>query len=720
MSTLRSTLTILVVFGTTPLFAQASPRRDARDTVVDLPAMTVTATRDLREVFRTPTPVSVVDSTTLARRAPASVTDLFFDLPGLDVNGVGPSQSRPIVRGLLGQRILLLEDGIRMNNSRRESDFGEIPSLVGLEALGRVEVVRGPASVLYGTDAIGGAVNLITRQPSNAITGTSVHGSFGYRYQSAGNSQRPFGLVTGQTGRINWLAYGSYRDAGDYTAPAGTFGKLPLPNDSRVQDSGVRDQNYAAQLGYGLTESSSLHVRYERYSADRAGFGYVDNADLQRPNDPTIAIRYPNQGVDKVSLGYTSTGIHSALADRLDVTTYYVRNERRLTFDIAIPTGPGSQGQIGIRNFTDLQTFGFRIEAAKAIGGVLLTYGGDGFRDRSNNTDTTTMTGFGPPSTDPVSKTPNATFRSLGAFVQGDFHVAPSLILIAGLRVQDIKAETRPTPNVTTPLASHENATIVGTLNAEYLLTDNLSLIGTVGRGFRSPNLIERFFNGLTPEGSGYEIRTPNLKPETSINVDVGMRYRSRRLQLEGFAFRNEITDAILLQPTGDSTFFGPGPGTPNYANVNIGKLRYLGVEGSGRVVLGLGFSTAANVAYIDTKDVRDPSNPVAQSYGFRIGGEARYDHPSGRFWLSYALRHNGEQSDVANSQSPIGTTLPAFSVMTARAGAQLFRAGRTTHSVSVTVDNVGNRLYSEASSSSTLFRPSPGRNVTLAYRLDF
>lgn len=720
MYTPRWTIALFVVCGTAPLFAQESPRRAAPDTVVELPAMTVTATRDLREVFRTPTPVSVVDSATLARRAPGSVTDLFFDLPGLDVNGVGPSQSRPIIRGLLGQRILLLQDGIRMNNSRREASFGEIPSLVGLEALGRVEVVRGPSSVLYGTDAIGGAVNLITRQPSTAITGSSAHGSFGYRYQSAGNSQRPFGLVTGQVGRFNWLGFGSYRDANDYTAPAGTFGKLPLPNDAKVRDTGVRDQNYAAQIGYGLSESSSLHARYERYRADDAGFGFVDNAALRRPNDPTIAIRYPSQDVDRLSLGYTNRALHSALADRLDITSYYVSNTRRLAFDIIIPTGPGSQGEIAIHNFTDLQTFGFRVEAAKAVGDILLTYGADGFRDRSNNADTTTMTGFGPPSTDPVSKTPNANFRSLGGFLQSEFHFAPRLILIAGVRVQDIKAWTRPTPAVTAPLVSHRNATVVGTFNTEYLFTENLSLIGTVGRGFRSANLIERFFEGLTPEGSGFQVRTPNLKPETSLNFDLGMRFRSRHLQLEAFAFRNQISDAIVVQPTGDSTSFGPGPATPNFANVNIGKLRFTGLEASGHALLGYGFSTAANVTVTDTKDVRDPSNPVAQSYGFRIGGEARYDHPSGRFWLAYGVRHNGGQSDIANSQSLVGSPLPGFTVMTARAGVQLFRAGRSDHTVTATLDNVGNKLYSEASSSNTLFRPSPGRNITLAYRVNF
>lgn len=718
MQTLRSVLAVFVFAGS-PLLAQDAPPPVRRDTVVELPAMTVTATRDLREVFRTPTPVSVVDSTTLIRRAPASVTDLFVDLPGLDVNGVGPSQSRPVIRGLLGQRILLLQDGLRLNNARRESNFGEIPSLAGLEALSRVEVVRGPASVLYGTDAIGGAVNLITRQPPSAGTGSSLHGSLGYRYQGAGDQQRPFGLLTAAAGRFRILGYGSYRDAGAYIAPPGTFGQLRLTSGIRVRETGVRDQNYAGQIGYDLSETQGVQARYERYTADDAGFGYVSPTDLSRPNDPSIIIRYPRQGVDRFSLGYTNRGIRSALADRLEVTTYFMSNARQLTFDIIIPTGPGSQGQISIHNYTDMDTWGFRVEAAKALGRALFTYGVDGFRDRSNNTDTTVTTGFGPPSTDPVSKTPNAQFRSLGAFAQGEFHPVPRLILLAGVRVQDITAETRPTPNVTLPLVSDGDATLVGTLNTEYLLTPNLSIVGSVGRGFRSPNLIERFFEGQTPEGFGYQQRTPNLKPETSINLDAGVRYRNHRITFEAFGFRNEITDAITLLPTGDSIGTGPGPRTPVFQNVNVGKLRYLGLEATGRVVVGYGFSTAANFTVFDTKDVRDPSNPVAQTYGLRAGGELRYDYPGGRFWLTYGVRHNGEQKDVSTFLSPVGSPLPAFTIMQARAGARLFRAGRSEHSVALAVDNVGNKLYSEASNSN-FFRPAPGRNATLAYRVDF
>ena len=289
-------LAVFVVAGVAPLLAQDTPQRVTRDTVIELPEMSVTATRDLREVFRTPAPVSVVDSTTLARRTPASVTDLFHDLPGLDVNGVGPSQSRPVIRGLLGQRILLLQDGLRMNNSRRESDFGEIPSLVGLEALGRVEVVRGPTSVLYGTDAIGGAVNLITRQPPQALGPTTVHGAMGYRFQGAGDQQRPFGLVTGTAGRFSFLGYGSYRDAGSYIAPPGTFGKLTVTSGtpgawrpaSRTRTMPVRSATPSTRPRHCSAGTSAIPPRMP-------GFGYVKSADLGNPFSPDIIIRYPRQ-----------------------------------------------------------------------------------------------------------------------------------------------------------------------------------------------------------------------------------------------------------------------------------------------------------------------------------------------------------------------------------------------------------------------------------------
>ena len=693
-----------------------------RDSIIELAPITVTATRTPRQVFTTPAPVSVVDSTQLARRAPGNVADLFLDLPGLDLNGIGPSQARPVIRGQLGQRILLLEDGIRMNNSRRQQDFGEIPSIVALEEVGQVEVVRGPASVLYGTDAIGGAVNLITRQPPAAGGPAQFHGSVGYRYQGAGGQQRPWGLLSGAAGRFNFLAFGSYRDAGSYIAPPGTFGGQPLAFGTRVRESGVRDQNYAAQLGYALSETQNLRVRYERYTSENAGFGYVDNSALGTPNAPTIKITYPDQGVDKLSLGYRVAALRSPLADRLDVTTYYQRNARHLNLDIFVPFGPGTPPGAGLvattRNFTDLNTWGFRIEAAKTIAlKQLLTYGLDGFRDGSTNTDTITQTvvGFGPPSpqTSTTPQLPNASFRSLGAFAQMELAVAPRLTVIAGLRGQDIRAATRTTPGITAPNVTSTDRTVVGSLNTSYALGSNVTLVGTVGRGFRSPNLVERFFTGPTPEGSGYQKQTPNLKPETSLNVDLGVRLRTRSVTLEIFGFRNQIANGITIEATGDTV-----QGLEEFQNVNVDQLRTIGLEAAGDVAIGAGFSTAANFTVFDTKDILNPRNPVGRSYATRLGGSLRYEERTGRFWLAYDVRHYGEQKNVVIS-SRVGSPTPSFTIQDARAGARLFEAGGTRHSVSLTVANLANKLYSEASNTS-FFRPAPGRNVMISYRMDF
>ncbi len=718
---LPACLGVLVVPLT--LHAQDSLRaRGRRDSIIELTPMTVTATRTSRPLFTTPAPVSVVDSIQLARRAPANVTDLFLDLPGLDVNGVGPSQARPVIRGYTGQRILLLEDGIRMNNTRRQQDFGEIPSIVALEEVRQVEVVRGPASVLYGTDAIGGAVNLITRQPPAAGGPAQFHGSIGYRYQGAGGQQRPWGQLNGSTGRFNFLAFGSYRDAGSYIAPPGTFGGQTLAYGTRVRDTGVRDQNYAAQLGFAVSETQQLRVRYERYTANDAGFGDVDNSALNTPNAPTIKITYPDQGVDKLSLGYRAAALRSVLADRLDVTTYYQSNARHLNLDIFIPFGPGTPPGAGLiattRNFTDLNTWGFRVEAAKTVALThLLTYGIDGFRDGSTNTDSITQTvvGFGPPKST-VSTTPqvpNASFRSLGAFAQMELALAPRLTVIAGVRGQDIRAATRTTPGITAPSLTSTDRTVVGSLNTSYALGQNVSLIGTVGRGFRSPNLVERFFTGPTPEGSGYQKQTPGLKPETSLNADLGVRVRQGPVSLEIFGFRNQISNGIAIEATGDTV-----QGLEEFQNVNVAKLRTIGLEAAGEVAIGAGFSTAANFTVFDTKDVLNPRNPVGQSYATRVGGSLRYEERSGRFWLAYDVRHYGEQKDVAIS-SRVGSPTPSFTVQNARAGARLFEAGGTRHSVSLTVANLANRLYSEASNTS-FFRPAPGRNVTMSYRMDF
>jgi hemoglobin/transferrin/lactoferrin receptor protein len=685
----------------------------ARDTVVLTPIV-VTATRSPKEVFLTPAPVNVFDRSDIRARAPNTLTDLFRGQAGLDVSGVGLNQVRPVIRGQLGQRILLLADGQRLNNSRRQQDFGEIPGLLDVSTIERVEVVRGPASVLYGSDAIGGVINVITRTPELA----GLHGDAGARYSSADAQRRLSATAAGRFGRWGLSLGGAVRGADDYKGPGGDYGKISLAGDTPVRDTRGQDWSADAYLGYHLGAGRELFAHYERYRADTAGFGYVDPA-AYAPGDPTIRILYPWQVFSKLSTGIRAAGLTLPFADRAEATVYRQENDRLLNFGIIIPTGPGSMIDIAQTNRTDLVTYGFRGELSKLIGErVNVTYGVDYFHDRSTNSDsnTTTFVNMGPipPSTSIVPQVPNATYRSTGVFAQSDWRVLPRLSLLFGARYQRINAATRSTPNYTGPIATSTDHTVVGAASAVVRVADAVSLVGTVGRAFRSPNLVERFFNGPTPEGFGYQSPNPNLRPETSLNVDLGVRVRTARANAEMFVFQNSIHEGIRIAPTGAQV-----QGLAEYQNVNVEKLRFRGIELSGRLGLVAGFSVGANATWVDSKNVLDPRTPVGNSYSSSYRGTLRYDHPRDRLYAEYELRGNGDRTDVLSTTNPVGATLPGFLVHSVRAGVVIARSGLRTQRLGIGITNLTNALYAEFTNVS-FFRPEPGRSVVLTYSVTY
>jgi outer membrane receptor protein involved in Fe transport len=706
--------------GSAPAQQGASASRDTtrKDAAaVRLAPITVTATRTETSVFDVPAPVSVLDRSAIRERVPNSVSDLFRGLPGLDVTGVGTNQVRPVIRGERGQRVLLLEDGLRLNNSRRQSDFGEIPGLVDVSGVDRVEIVRGPASVLYGSDAIGGVVNIITQRPE--VEG--LHGSAGYRYSTHDGQQNVHGAVTGRFGDVSFMGRGAFRHTTPYDAPAGSFGDITLTSDTRVNDTGLKNYTGEAYLGYRLGRGQDLYVRYERYAADSAGFGYVDPA-AYAPDQPAIKIRYPYQRFDRVTAGYTGTALGLPVADRVEATGYWQGNRRRLTLDIQIPFDTASGMTVDQRNFTDIATVGARLELQKLAGSrVALTYGADFFRDASQNSDTnlTSMYGFGPPMTDSatVPLVPNASFTSLGIFGQSEFRLARRASLIVGVRYQDVGTGTRTTPGVTDPPVHANDRTVVGAVNGIVGLTDRVSLVGSFGRAFRSPNLIERFFNGPTPEGFGYQIPNPDLKAETSLSGDLGVRYRDRAVSVEGFVFQNQIYSGIRIQAVPDSQIGG----LPVYQDVNVERLRARGIELNGDVRLPAGVAVGGSFTHLDTKNVtQDQNNPVGDGFSSQIVGFLRYDDPSGRFFGEYRVRHDFVRKDSElPAGNPVGAVLPAFTTMSVRAGAVVLRRGALAHRLSVGVTNLTDALYAEFANVS-FFRPEPKRSLVVTYDVTF
>jgi hemoglobin/transferrin/lactoferrin receptor protein len=672
---------------------------------------------DVRDVAA---PVLVVDTLKLRAQLSLGLADALRGEPGVDIVGVGANQARPTIRGQRGQRILLLADGMRINNSRRQQDFGEIPALVDLGRVSRIEVVRGPASVLYGTDAIGGVINVITREPSFDDT-ERVSGRVSYLYGGAGDVNKASVAITGRARTLAYDLFGTVRSAGDYSAPAGSYGKVSLADDQRVQHSGVRDRNAAASLAWRASDRGRLFARYERYAADDAGFGYVPPGTIGG-NPTEIEILYPRQDFWKGAAGLNASTPGARLADRFDFVVYSQRNMRDLTQRIFALFGPGTPPGAGVgintANYTDITSRGLRLEATKALSRVIVTYGIDAYHDRSENRDSskTTVIGFGPPQTRSSNRpqVPNAALTSYGAFAQGDLRLHEAFSLIVGGRTQRTESQPRVTAGRSDSIAHYVDGTAVYALNGVWRATDGLSVVATLGSGFRSPNLVERYFDGPTPEGSAYQQATPDLKPERSVNVDAGLKYRNARLAAEATIFRNDIRDAIVIAPTG-----GRRGTLPVYENVNVGRLRAKGIEATATFVLAAGFTASANYTTLSTTNIAQPDAPVGDSYANKFNASLGWSERAGRLWAEYAIRRNGEKKEIAPTASPVGVTLPAFTVHAIRTGVRGWQLGALRQDLTVVINNLTNRLYAEAANAS-FFRPESGRHAVISISTAF
>jgi hemoglobin/transferrin/lactoferrin receptor protein len=699
---------------------QGTPPADTLVYVAD--PVLVTVTRSPRARSNSPAPVTVMQRRDFIEQVPNTVSDLFRTQPGLDVTGVGVNQVRPQIRGQGGQRILLLNDGMRMNNTRRQRDFGELPALVDLGAIDQVEVVRGPASVLYGSDAIAGVVNIIT----DGVIQQGSRGWASYGYSSAADQHRGSLRFEARGDAFSFEGGGTWRNAGTYDAPAGSFGEITLTQESDVHHSGVDDRSFDTRVVWDFDESLTLFAKVEQYTADDTGFGFV-HPDDYNPGDAEIEITYPAQHFMKFSGGLRARGLENPIAEDVSLTLYGQDNERELFFNAFIPFFPGAGLTLDNRNFTDIRTYGLRAEARKMLAGDLtFTYGVDGFQDNSEGRDNNreTITGFGPPmqTTSNMPSIPHARFRSMGAFAQGEIELVERVTLVAGGRYQNVDAKTRVTdylPGHVPTSASHSS--LVGAVNAMFEVTEGLDLIASTGRGFRSPNLVELFFNGAVPEANAFQRSSEELEAEKSFNYDLGARYRSDVFYVEGFYFRNEITDGIRSEPVvdqnGDTV---QTSGLDTYENVNLDKIRLEGFEANVDARFAGGIGLGASFSTLDAKDARDPLNPVGESYATKLTGRVGYHDPAGRFWGEWETRHSGEQKDAAlGSGNPVGTELPSFSVHGLRGGVRLISTGRLTHGVTLSLSNLTNELYAETANAS-FFRPEPKRSLTLSWDVAF
>lgn len=557
----------------------AYPLARAADDAPTLPTVSVTAKGYAADDLEAPVSTTTLDREALLRKQAQNPGEALRGEPGLSVASDGAQGQNPVIRGLKKESVVLLVDGVRMNSAQPQ---GAIASFMSLGLADRVEVVKGPASVLYGTGALGGAINVRLPQarfdePLRFDTSAS--------YDSASNGLRGTGVLRAASGDHALMVGGSVARIDDYEAPSGTVALSGYDSDALIAQYRYRIDGQQ-QLRASVQQQTDKDVWYPGSKKPHANVAVVGN---------TI-VHSPEQQRQLMELGYQRKGTGD---QPLNVDLRVYRQDVNRTIESYSDRLRRNIGETDVSFSTD----GIDAKADWLLHEQhLLSFGLNAWRmqaspDRYLASPT--------PASPLVRNVPfaNGELSSLGFFVQDDMRFG-KLNVLAGLRHDTVEGDAASMNNgaVTSGLKRKDSAT-GGSLGLIYEAAPLLRPFANLSRGFRAGEMRERF--ETSPRGDGYlYVGNPQIRPEYATQFEMGLKGASDTLQYSASIYQNRITDYITGQVTGAIQ-----QGLPVKKTINLGRAVIRGIEASARWQFSRDqwFNAAYSRIRGDNKDLNEP-----------------------------------------------------------------------------------------------------------------
>jgi iron complex outermembrane recepter protein len=598
----------------------------------------------------------------LDRELGGSIAQTLRYQPGMAVRSLGPGASMPVIRGLTGDRVLVLQDGQRTADLAGSADDHGV-TIDPLSAQ-RVEVVRGPATLLYGNNALGGVVNVISGDVSG---GQPLRPELSVAAQT--ESAYPGAAVTARgTAPVG--------DAWSVTARAGVreAGDMRIATDpvlgTRLANTGSSSRNGSlavARVAPGWTGSAAVRAYDFRYGLPvPVGAEPVtlrgDRAELSgRAELLALSRRVPAARVEFTvqDYGHDELDGDGAVAQRFELRTgsgsVLLRQDR---------LGPFREGALGVS---------LLLKDYRATG--------------------------------PAALTPAATSRAAGVFGFQELALGGSgAALQLGARVDRYAIESESSSKFGDGVARTFDA-FSGSAGIRVPFGP-LAASVTGGRSFRAPT-VEELFSGAAHAGTGsVEYGDATLREERGRTLEAVLQVSTARLNGQLSGWINRVDDLVQLQLVGDTVIGGVTLPVHVYAQAPA-TLR--GVEGSLEVALRQQLAVALRGDWLHTRQA--DGSPLSFMPPARLGVSLRWD--DGRLSAGGDVHHDFPQHRTgAAGEEPTA----AHTILRLDGGVRFRLAGRL-HSVSLRIDNAGDAHYHEATSRTKEFAPAVGRNIALLYR---
>lgn len=472
--------------------------------------ISVTAMNREEKILDVPMAEHRVSSLDIQEKITENVMDTLADTPGVHFIGSGGYSVTPTIRGLARRRVLILVDGARVTSDRRA---GTSAGFIQPEISNRIEVVRSPSSVLYGSDAIGGVINILTRPSKNDPWDVSNKNRLNLNYNSV-NERFNTGIGLQQQWN-RWQVYTGfqYSHAGDYQSPGEKILHSGYTYYSGIADVSYRDKDREFFLGYV------------------GGLG-IDVGKPERSNNPGISTNVPNENEQYFRLGYSEKKwIPHA---RLDFSLYINPS----SYDLENADRSKNSWE---RSETQVTNLGVKAILEKEWSASFKYQVGVEWFSRQNLRIVNITRSLDQPVSEAESTLPldNGVRNDYSMFLALQYSGISHWDMHGGVRYTFFSMAADTTDG---HLEKEANSCslFVGTT---YKITNNLSLFFNVARAYRMPSLSESFYTGIT--GRKFVIGNPLLEPESSWNFDLGLKYAGKKVGIGFYLFTNRVDQMI-------------------------------------------------------------------------------------------------------------------------------------------------------------------------------
>ena len=466
----------------------------------------VTGLSMAQEKRRNTVSIDVLKKDFLLRSTGTNLVDNLTKVAGISAVTTGPGISKPIIRGLGYNRVLVVQDGIRQEGQQWGDEHGlEIDGY----AVDRVEVFRGPATLMYGSDGLGGVINL--ESPHPAPEGT-VKGSLQTAYHTNNQQKEVSGFVTTTVKGWNGYLIGSYRDAGDYQNAY----------DGKVFNTGFEEKNGSGMFGTNRKWGYS-QLRFSTFN-QRLGLAEGERDE----NGHFLTAEAPFQKISHQKVGWNNALIFNKSS--LKTVIGFQKNLRR---EFTAPDELGLFFDMGTFTY-DLKYYVFEKKNWE------YTFGFSGMVQDSKNKGTEVLV-------------PAYSLRDEGGFAYLR-RILGKMEWSAGIRYDQRHFQVKElAENGETrfPALSRNFGQVSGSVGMSWFPTDQLVLKLNLARGFRSPNIAELSSNGVHEGTFRYELGNAGLDAETNLELDGGLELDLKHVTLSLSPFFNRINHYIFIEKIG-------------------------------------------------------------------------------------------------------------------------------------------------------------------------